>query len=230
MNDTKFTAQNWPQQLEACRRSALAGNLNNIDTLPNLKPEPRNDADNAIAIHKWLSGQPDLPKIKLVQNYRNVWEHLSQIVFVNYVKERWLIKDGGNRFSDTKKMEDLLERRLKYLISRPRDNAISRLWLGGEMTYKNDSADPYQMTRIVLISPSFYQQMSQSKLFFNKRLLNIVLNVVQGSDLILKQPKLMAKLLKQIDILIGTRKIYLLEDDEIAEIVREKADDVVRSF
>ena len=230
MNDKKFTAENWQQQLEICRQRAPVRSLNDIDAPPELRPEGRADADNAIAIHKWLSGQPDLPKIKLVQNYRNIWEHLSQVVFVDYVKERWLIKDGGNRFSRTKKMEDLLERRLKYLKARPRDNAISRLWLGGEMTYISNSTDPYQTTRIVLINPGFYQRVAQSKLFFNKKLLNILLYTIQDNRLILGHNQLIAQLLRQIDILIGTRKIYLLENAEITRIIQEKADLIVRAF
>lgn len=72
-----------------------------------------------------------------------LWTYLSHCLFPKYIKHRWKPSSDGtilSRFFVTGQSKSLTQ------------NAISRLWWYGHLTYDDDASDKYHLTKTLLIN------------------------------------------------------------------------------
>lgn len=132
-----------------------------------------------------------------------VWHFMTVFWFKDYVAWRF------SSAIDNRKVE--AKRRFLGRIDR---NAISRLWLWADLTYDCNTDDPYHITRY-----SFNQNVPNFALMTvlpnNRRLMRIIANFIIQNAEIVNSERGVKYLFPRIRILNCTRKLHMLEDQEI---------------
>ncbi|MDY0266270.1 MAG: DUF6339 family protein [Methanimicrococcus sp.] len=94
------------------------------------------DLENTQILYTKLKGLPPLHATNKL-----IWTYLSHVTFSNYVLDRWSnSRDLQVRFFATSNSSSLF------------DNAISRLWWYGYLSYDKTYSNPFELTKIMLMN------------------------------------------------------------------------------
>ena len=205
-------------------------NLKGSLTLPRLNPNRQKDAKNAIKIYEMLA---DLDWRQA--NNSRLWTTLAIAYYLPYTQQRWLVaKDNVNQAK-------LVLRRCFYqpdLADRLFHNSIARLYWATKLTkrarkfqlddHPNQSTEGdrarlrvYRYTHQLFNGPGYFQQIMQRKTARNNQILKALLKVLCQKDRQNQQlsKEQLVKLLKELDLVIGHRKIQSLQfQDLVTEI------------
>lgn len=212
----------------------IAGNL------PLLKM-PENDIvaadlENCITLYDYYKGidetQASDPRL---------WAYLSHVEFRKYSLARWGLpekyKNATDEIQKKKAINQIIEH--WFIDSNDRDlrrHAVARLWWAAHLTYapwerdpdffsglKND--DPYYYTRVMLSTQDIFQQVLERSMCRSKRILISVLDYLDKNREIASSRENVRDLMKELNLIYGTKKIITLDKDTLSGLINQVAQD-----
>jgi len=168
------------------------------------------DADNAIALYNWLKIDP------ITAANAQVWTYLSHQTFVDYLRSRW---------SETNERTIKEHYFMKGRGFTPRvSNGLSRLWWGAHLTFKEDNADPFALTRTLFSLQDVSQAFLERAFGFSLPLLHTILKILADpssgwADGTAKGEAIKA-IAKKINIYGATAHLDGLPEDRLEFILR----------
>lgn len=96
-----------------------------------------------------------------------LWTYLSHVTFRDYIVKRWLMRPREATY------------KTRYFVTNSNsltDNAVSRLWWYGYVTYDENGNDPYYLTKILLINQTVCTDLIDASFSRNPSITKGVLN------------------------------------------------------
>jgi len=176
----------------------------NFDISHSLGVRPADDLDSSIKIFEALKN------IDLVQaNDKRIWVSLAHSIFYKYAKERWKI--------DKDSSDDALKDRFHFegiALRQRNQHSIARLWWAARITYNENMADPYELTRVLWEKQDFYQNLIDRKYSTYKNTLNGFLSFYSRNRH-LDAKRDLRRLFKGLNAFGGVRVLSMLSQSEI---------------
>ena len=196
------------------------------DKAPILDPNAKNEADNAIYIFEYLSKLDNT-----AASDPRLWTYLAHITFLDYVVERWKIKDDSDKLKDKISQRFFMNGNARSL----RRHAISRLWWATKLTvspWENNKLlepfkkeDKYHYTRVLMEDESISSDLvERTQLSASPELLITILDFLDNHPEFRKR-ELWRDFMKEIILTLGYRKIMALDlktlQSELSDIAFE---------
>lgn len=180
------------------------------------------DAENAIKLHSCFAGMT-----REQGTNTRLWTYLTHVTFRNYCLARWPTVDKD-------KLSDFIDQRYFYSSSkRLAHNAIARLWWAAELTYapwkSNEelrdlySDDPYAFTKVLFAKQDIHTSLVERGLFSSQILFFTVLEYFRINPDV-SSKAFIQELTKELNLISGYKKIYILSVEEASELVRKAGD------
>ncbi len=196
------------------------------------------DLSNAITLHEYYKNLDETQA-----SDPRLWAYLSHAEFRKYTLARWgldgSMKDYQDAIEKAKAINYLLEH---WFITRGNDrdlrrHAIARLWWAAHLTYAPwesdpeffsdlENSDPYYYTRILLSTQDIYQQVLERAMGRSNRILISVLDYLGKTPKFAESRENIRSLMKELNLVYGTKKIISLNRDSIRELIKKTADGI----
>jgi len=173
------------------------------------REEHEDDLENAIRLYEAL---PEIP-LNLASDER-FWAYLTHVTCWDYMTKRWSPTTQG-----------IVKER--YFLAHGSDrgalrNGIARLWWMAQATYDPDRADPFELTRILLLSEDVAQQTLERSLSRARRVTTAFLEglreATEGKP---PRGRSHRRALEEINRMGAVRLLEAVPSDEIRAVVRE---------
>lgn len=211
--------------MEFLEEHMLQSNKVNIDEVaPTLGTNVADDIDNAIKIYEYLSLD------ETQASDARLWTYLTHVTFKDYVISRWPVSKENPETSILNRWF-LLGGSARSL----RRNAISRLWWAVHLTvapWENtyfaclENSDRYTYTKALFLTEDIYQALAERRLGWSKPILIAILDYFKRNPDFAKNRVLSRNLIKEVNLLLGYRKIMALELKEIITEIEGIAEDL----
>ncbi|MDD2325319.1 MAG: DUF6339 family protein [Alphaproteobacteria bacterium] len=195
------------------------------------------DMENAIALYEYY---------KLLDETQasdsRLWTYLSHVDFRKYALYRWGIKGKYEDYRDEMARKKVINQLLDHWFVGESDralrrHALARLWWAAHLTYapwerepeffgdmKKD--DPYYFTRILLSTQDIYQQVLERSMGRSSHILMVVLEYLGKNIEFAQSRDKVRKLMKELNLVYGTKKIILLDRDSLRSVIRSLAEEI----
>ena len=201
-----------------------------IDNLPVLEVRDNSsaisraadDAENAIKLHSSFASMT-----REQGTNTRLWTYLTHVTFREYCITRWPTADKDQ-------LSSFIDQRYFYSGSkRIAHNAIARLWWAAELTHapwdKNEelrglySNDPYIFTRVLFAKQDIHTSLVERDLFSSQILFFTVLEYFRINPEA-SGKSFIQELTKELNLISGYKKIYMLTVEEANELVQKTGD------
>ncbi len=214
----KESSSSWAEEFFASQEIRMPSVSMNI-SIPDIEFVPRDnssrhDGDNAVLIHKALSG-----KISRIQACdMRFWAYLShEPLYSNYMQKRWPISTAGTASEHYLNGKTIVR------------NGIARLFWMAEFTYNENPSlgeDPYEFTYYLGGNEDLYNQMAGSAVVRNKGTLRSVLKIMRDSGMNENQKRLFFNKLNEAG---GVMILDALEGKKADEFCERLAEDTINT-
>ena len=199
-----------------------------VARVPQLDPAIDSDAENAMKIYAYLPLNPTQA------SDTRLWTYMTHVTFREYTKSRWSLKESS---TDSQKRSYIEDHWFSSGSSRSlRRNSISRLWWAAHLTvapWEKDSyfeslksTDRYAYTRILLSSQDVAQQLLERRLSWSNEMLIALLEYFRSDDTFLHNRALCRNFLKEINLVLGYRKLMTLDLQQLLVEIRGIGNDI----
>ena len=198
------------------------------EQIPRLNPAIDSDAENAMKIYAYLPLNPTQA------SDTRLWTYMAHVTFRGYTKNRWSLKESS---TDSQKRSYIEDHWFSSGSSRSlRRNSISRLWWAAHLTvapWEKDSyfaslknMDRYVYTKILLSSQDVAQQLLERRLSWSNKMLVALLEYFRSDDVFLHNRALCRNFLKEINLVLGYRKLMTLDLQQLLVEIRGIGSDI----
>ncbi len=208
---------------------------------PKLKAPKRDpvsaDLRNAIALHSYYSNLDETQA-----SDPRLWAYLSHVEFRKYTLARWGLDSSFQDLKDKDKKINAINQIIDhwFVSGNDRDlrrHAIARLWWAAHLTYapwERDPEffaglkreDPYYFTRILLATQDIYQQVLERAMGRSNRILISILDYLACNPDFTASRERVRGLIKELNLLYGTKKIIGLDRDSLRRLIEVVADGI----
>lgn len=214
----------------------LQSTLEVVDTPPELDPSVGADTENAIKVYEFLD------KLDKTQaSDKRLWIYLSHVTFRKYTIGRWEIKASAD---DLTYNSEAKRKAVSYIAEHwflsgnarsLRRNSVARLWWAAYLTVAPWDRDPeyfgdledddrYKYTRVVFSTQDIAQNLLERRLGWSDRILIAVLEYLRLNPEIAQNRESMRKLIKELNLILGYRKLTALTFNELLAVITETAE------
>jgi len=193
------------------------------------------DLENAIILHEFYKNidetQASDPRL---------WAYLSHVEFRRYSLTRWGLPGEYKNLKTDDDRQRAINQLLEHWFASGgndrdlRRHAIARLWWAAHLTYapwEHDpeffgdfkNKDPYYFTRILLSTQDIYQQVLERAMGRSDRILITVLEYLGDNKKFAKVRNNVRDLMKELNLVYGTKKIISLNRDTLKAVVEKVA-------
>lgn len=208
---------------------------NTIETegsLPRLDPE-HSDLENAKKLYEHY------PSLDVTQaSDKRFWAYLAHVTFREYVQLRWGPKGTWSDVKDDEgaKQKAILNIRDHWFVMgndrKLRRHALAKLWWAVRLTCNPDEADPklaehtakdpYVYTEILLSNEDLYSAIMERQIFKSPQVRYGVLEFIRQNPEY-QGRTLYRPLMREIVLLSGVKRLYLLNNDQVTEAIATAA-------
>lgn len=196
------------------------------ETPPTLGTNIAEDVDNAIKVYEYL------PIDDTQASDARLWTYMTHVTFRDYVMSRWPVPQNN---SETNVLS-------RWFLSGKsarslRRNAISRLWWAVRLTiapWEDEyfailkDNDKYVYTRTLFLTEDISQGLIERRLGWSQPILIAILDYFKRNPDLAKNRQLSRSLIKEVNLLLGYRKIMALNLEDIIIEVEEIAEEIKR--
>lgn len=226
-------------EIEVPEDGLLQSTLLVSDDLPELNPDVSADVDNAIKLYEFLHNLD-----KTQASDKRLWIYLSHVTFRDYTMNRWGLKttaDELNVSSDETKRKAINFVGERWFLSGNarslRRQSIARLWWAAYLTVSPWEKDPdyfgslenkdkYLYTRVLFTSQDIVQQILERRLGWSDRMLIAILEYLRQHPEVAQSRYAVRDLMKELNLVLGYRKLTLLSFEELLDVINETAQGV----
>lgn len=146
-----------------------------------------------------------------------LWSYLAHTVFKKYVVSRWINNPDNDKIQTT--ITD------KFFVNGTSglmtDNAISRLWWAGYLTYDEDNtADPYNLTRILLAGQQVWTDILDTPFCGNKKIIKgFLLGIKKCQEEKKVSANIIRECVKYFRRYAAVTNVDFLEEKEIEDLI-----------
>jgi hypothetical protein len=188
--------------------------------LPALDPSDKGkaDADNAIALHKALTGINESQA-----SDERLWVWLAHGPYWNYMRQRWNLEKKGTSVNvEAYILEHYFVANVRHLVR----HGIARLWWFAHITHDKNRADPYELTRVMLEFDSDHRQSLLERAFsrnqlFVQSILDRALYWHEKKVKLVGNRKNFRSLCKELNLHGGAMLLDCLEREDVFQLVDE---------
>jgi len=145
-----------------------------------------------------------------------MWSYLAHVTFKDYVVSRWI--------KDSREIQKTINE--KFFVNGTSglmtDNAISRLWWAGYLTYDENNADPYHLTKILLSAQTIWTDILDTPFCGNKK---VIKGILSGLKKCQDEKRItvdfMRECVKYFRRYAAVTNVDFLDEAEITDIVYE---------
>lgn len=205
------------------------------DKIPVLEPTVEADVDNAIKLYDFLHNLD-----KTQASDKRLWIYLSHVTFREYTMQRWPLKVSKEELTNN---QEARRKSINYIGERwflsgnarsLRRHSVARLWWAAYLTVSPWEKDPeyfgglensdrYIYTRTLFSNQDIVQQILERKLGWSDRLLVVILEYLRQNPDFAQNRITVRNLIKELNLVLGYRKLTVLNFEELLEIVAETA-------
>jgi hypothetical protein len=224
--------------IEVPESGILQSTLEVSDTVPELATDVGSDTENAIKVYEFLKNLD-----KTQASDKRLWIYLSHVTFRNYTMGRWGLKTSAEELTES---PDAKRKAISYVSERwflsgnarsLRRHSIARLWWAAYLTVAPWSKDPeyfgslenedrYIYTKILFITQDIVQQILERRLGWSDRLLIAILEFLRQHPEIAQNRDAVRSLMKELNLVLGYRKLSVLSFDELLAVIADTATDI----
>lgn len=228
---------NFVVEVEAVLQSTLLVS----DNPPVLNTDITADVENAIKLHEFFHNLD-----KTQASDKRLWIYLSHVTFRDYTLGRWGIKTPRE---DLIASEDARRKAISYVAehwflsgsSRSlRRHSIARLWWAAYLTAAPWEKDPeyfagletddkYVYTKVLFATQDIYQQTLERNLGRSNKLLIAILEYLRLNADKAQNREAIRSIMKELNLVLGYRKLAVLTFDELLAVITETADSVIKA-
>ncbi|MDI3540742.1 MAG: hypothetical protein PWP66_280 [Thermosediminibacterales bacterium] len=150
-----------------------------------------------------------------------LWVYLTHETFWKYMRVRWAVGNQKDPVRFIRERYFFMPDKGRALIR----NGISRLWWYGYITYDDNRADPYELTKTLLCKQDIAQQLLERNFSRSIKITKAVLSVLTELEKInkpLPDREQFRDLMKYINLLGGISVLDALDQSELEKIVIKK--------
>jgi hypothetical protein len=195
------------------------------------------DLENAVALHKYYNSLDETQA-----SDSRLWIYLSHVSFRKYALYRWGIDGKYEDYKSEAEKGKIIKQLLDHWFVGESDrglrrHALARLWWAAHLTYapwerepdffgdtKKD--DPYFFTKILLSTQDIYQQVLERSMGRSSHILISVLEYLGEDDEFARSRENVRKLMKELNLIYGTKKIILLDRNSLRDLIRYLAEEI----
>ncbi len=154
--------------------SVIVNNVQNLEskdfsTLPDIRKKEIDNINlqhDIINIRLIYDAFKNLTPLQAINKY--MWSYLAHTKYSKYVRERWLYReqDKSSRIN-TIRTHYFVEGKDNLIV----DNAISRLWWAGYLTYDENSSNKYHLTEILFSAQQISTDILDRRFAWNKKVM-----------------------------------------------------------
>lgn len=181
------------------------------------------DLDNSINLYTELKSLNETQA-----SDARLWAYFSHVNFWEYMRKRWPAEKFEEDTDDLFDEISVKNKQANFIISRYHlkttnrrrllRNGISRLWWYSYLTFDENRADPFELTRILLAHQDKAQNLLERSLGSNKKVLVAVLEYLKFNPTLTREQ--VRDKIKEINLVGGVKNLHLLETEEILEIIK----------
>lgn len=153
------------------------------------------------------------------QDHR-LWVHLSHVEYWKYMQERWP-PESVSVIKSRYFFEGFTKDALIH-------NGISRLWWFGYLTYDPDRADPFELTKILVMNQDIQTSFLERAYGRNRMILHSILEFIRDNREKFKSSDGMSKNVQKISVIInlsgGVALLDCMSKKEIDKVIANAAD------
>jgi len=161
--------------------------------------KPQTDFDISSKIHHLFN---EAGMNRIIAANGDVWDFLTVFYFNDYLCWRW--KESPNKE--------------RFLSSKTKRNAISRLWWWAEITHDPNRDDPYELTKSKELLQESIQYTLDTRLPNNKDIMSVLLQYIIDKTLNDEQIK---KFFVRAKVLNATRKCAIMDEETLNQSLDE---------
>ncbi len=183
------------------------------------------DFENAVLIHEYLMGLDPT-----TASDPRLWAYLSHVTFWKYMKNRWPVKESG---SDSRNEHILKHWFIRNLSARGLvDNGIAVLWWGAYMTYDENRADKYELTRELFSMLDYTRTLITGSLGRDKKFLHAFLQYSIDNKEFFKKYKAdkSRSFMRKMNFVAGYKAIGSQSEEEIMVNISKYKDKVSAEY
>lgn len=235
------TSEYFKQTVEIPEDGILQSMLQISDTIPELSVEVSADVENAIKVYEYLS------KLDKTQaSDKRLWIYLSHVTFRNYTLGRWSLKTTSEELEISNEAK---RKAINYIAERwflsgnarsLRRHSIARLWWAAYLTASPWTKDPeyfgslenedkFLYTKVLFVTQDIVQQILERRLGWSDKMLIAILEYLRLNPEVAKSRESVRNIMKELNLVLGYRKLSVLNFDELLAVITEAADDVTQS-
>ncbi len=200
-----------------------------------LGPTVDDDLESAIKLYEAYSSLDNTQA-----SDKRFWTYLSHVTYKDYVAKRWTSKYS---LDDVKGSPDLRAKTIRFLTDRwfvtgnarsLRRHALARLWWNVKDTVapweKSDefatleNPDRYIYTKVLFSTQDIISSILERKVGWSDKLVFAILEYLRQNDDFRKNRFKVRDLLKEVNLMMGYRKLPALSFESLLEVIKDTAE------
>jgi hypothetical protein len=208
-----------------------------VDENIELEPTPEDDLESAIKIYEAYSSLDNTQA-----SDKRFWTYLSHVTYKDYVAKRWQPKYSLDEINGS---PDLRLKTIQFLTGRwfvtgnarsLRRHALARLWWNVKDTVapweKNaefatlENPDRYVYTKVLFSTQDIISSILERKVGWSDKLVFAILEYLRQNDEFRKNRFKVRDLLKEVNLMMGYRKLPMMSFGDLSEVIKETAENL----
>ena len=147
-----------------------------------------------------------------------LWTTLSHTLFYRYLKERWPLNQSDEKNISRIKSRYFLQSTSLEKLSR---NGLARLWWYSHLTFDDSRKDNFELTKIMLSKQDLTVGITERAIGACKNIRLTVLQYLKDNAKIYKSEDMIRLFLRRINLVLATRNLTMLKQQELIRIYDE---------
>lgn len=208
------------------------------ESAPELNTDVSADVDNAIKLYEYLYRLD-----KTQASDKRLWIYLSHVTFRDYTMGRWGLKQSADELDISPEAK---RKAINYIGERwflsgnarsLRRHSIARLWWAAYLTvapWQKDpeyfgsleNSDKYIYTRVLFSTQDIVQQILERRLGWSDKMLIAILEYLRQHPEVAQNRESVRSLMKELNLVLGYRKLSVLNFEGLLGVITETAQSV----
>jgi len=152
-----------------------------------------------------------------------LWTTLSHTIFYDYLKDRWPLNQSNEKNISRIKSRYFLQSTSLEKLSR---NGLARLWWYSHLTFDDSRRDNFELTKIMLSKQDLTVGITERAIGACKNIRLTVLQYLKDNSNIYKSEDMIRLFLRRINLVLATRNLTMLKQQELIRIYDEICYDI----